>query len=152
MMNHKRNSAPPAQHLARAIHQIFYCRLTPVVGGIAFIHNGYHRAYLQRRRKKNQGKRRFWNYTTRPRHPGCCRSAIGGTNKSPQKLFHWQTILIHHVSHYRMASGSFQNPYLDLFNLRCVFFPPPAYRGPSLAAIDLAKRRRRRGARLHSWL
>lgn len=26
---------------------------------------------------------------------------IGGKNKSPQKLFHRQTMLLHHVSHYR---------------------------------------------------
>lgn len=25
---------------------------------------------------------------------------ISGKNKSPQKLFHWQTILLHHVTHY----------------------------------------------------
>lgn len=37
-------------------------------------------------------------------------------------LFHWQTMLLHHVSHYHsMAFGCYKNPYLSLFNLNCGF-------------------------------
>lgn len=55
-----------------------------------------------------------------------------------QKLFHWQTISLHDVSHYHgMAFGCYKNPYLSLSNLHCGF----CLSRPSLAAIDLAKRR-----------
>lgn len=83
----------------------------------------------KKKRNKNKKKRKekwnryslkaVWNFTTRPRHPSCC---ISEKNKSPQKLFHWQTILLHHVSHYHgVAFGCYKNPYLNLFNLYCGF-------------------------------
>lgn len=91
---------------------------------IAFTHNGYHRAYLQRERKKVKQKQNKKNSVikesdgsslkARPRRPP--------KNKSPQKLFQAETMLLHHVSHYHStAFGCYKNPYLSLFNLNCGF-------------------------------
>lgn len=53
------------------------------------------------------------------------------------KLFHVQTMLLHHVSHYRsMSLRCYKNPYRSLFTLYC----GACLSKPSSAAIDWAKR------------
>ncbi len=111
---------------------------------IALIHNGYHRAYLQRRKKvkhKTKKKEKKNEIAASSKLFGISRHdlitplavpTIAGKNKSPQKLFHRQTMLLHHDSHYHSMAFRCQNPYLSLFNLNCGF----GSLRPSLVALE----------------
>lgn len=74
---------------------------------IALIHNGYHRTYLQRKKRETKRKKKNENFipqrvfgisqhdpATPPTAP-----TITSENKASQKLFQQQTILPLHVSH-----------------------------------------------------